>query len=61
MIIFPRQLKVITELNTQSGLESIELLALPLRIRATVNKLDGTYKVIDIDDQGEIREVFSIP
>jgi hypothetical protein len=53
VIVWPNQLKAINELATEKGLESITLIAMPISIEATVNYLDGTYKIVRLNHSGK--------
>lgn len=56
MIISPQQLRAIVALSEERALESVELIALPLRIQTTINFKDGTWTTKDIDLDGVVKE-----
>ena len=61
MILWPKQLQAIQSLIEPGGhIQSIELVALSHRVRTTISESSGKYKIIDIDDDGECDEIFSI-
>ena len=53
MVMWPAQLRAINELAREKGLESITLVALPISLEATINYLDGTYRIVRLDHDGK--------
>lgn len=54
MIIWPKQLERINELATADDLDTLEVLALPLRLRVTITFKSGVWLMEEIDMDGKL-------